>query len=150
MTKVIKWLGICKKHNIMRLLGRIILASVLLLAGPMAFASSDSYDVFVPISKYIASGDAESLSAWFADNLEISVMSSSSNSSKNQATQILKLFFEKHTPRDFEISHTASGPNSKYALGKLNAGGETFMVTIFVNMCGQTYKIQQLKIDRRL
>jgi hypothetical protein len=37
----------------------------------------------------------------------------------------------------------------KYALGTLTAGGERFIVTIFVNYDGESYKIQQLKIDRQ-
>ncbi|MGN1215823.1 MAG: DUF4783 domain-containing protein [Candidatus Cryptobacteroides sp.] len=131
----------------MRLIRNILISAFLLFCVPSAFAGNDGYDVFVPISKYIAAGDAESLSAWFADNLEISVLSSTSNSSKNQATQILKYFFEKNKPRSFSINHTAAGQNSKYALGSLSAGGESFLVTIFVSMCGQSYKIQQLKID---
>ena len=88
------------------------------------------------------------LSAWFADNLEISIMSTTNDSSKNQAKQILKAFFASHTPRSFEINHTASRSNSKYALGYLNAGGELFEVTIFVSNCKDSFKIQQLKIDR--
>ncbi|MBQ2150899.1 MAG: DUF4783 domain-containing protein [Bacteroidales bacterium] len=113
-------------------------------AGP----GGDGYDVFVPIAKYLGQGDAEKLSAWFADNLEITIMSTTIDSSKNQAKQILKSFFENHTPRSFKINHTASRSNSKYALGYLNAGGELFEVTIFVSNCKNTYKIQQLKIDR--
>ena len=124
-----------------------MISAFLLLSAPSVLAADDSYDVFIPISKYIAAGDAESLSAWFADNLEISLLSSTSNSSKSQATQILKFFFEKHKPRSFSINHTAAGQNSQYALGSLSSGGESFMVTIFVSMCGQSYKIQQLKID---
>lgn len=131
----------------MRIISNILISAFLLLSAPSVLAADDSYDVFIPISKYIAAGDAESLSAWFADNLEISLLSSTSNSSKNQATQILKFFFEKHKPRSFSINHTAAGQNSKYALGSLSSGGESFMVTIFVSMCGQSYKIQQLKID---
>ncbi len=36
----------------------------------------------------------------------------------------------------------------KYALGNLNAGGEIFLVTIFVGFDNSTYKIQHLKIER--
>ena len=36
----------------------------------------------------------------------------------------------------------------KYALGTLNAGGELFVVTIFVNYKDQEYRIQHLKIER--
>lgn len=132
----------------MRTFARIFIAVSALLFGVGANAASDSYDVFVPIAKYLGRGDAERLSAWFADNLEITIMSTTNDSSKNQAKQILKAFFDNHTPRSFEISHTASRSNSKYALGYLNAGGEVFEVTIFVSNCGDRYKIQQLKIDR--
>ena len=116
--------------------------------GHMTSAQDEGYDVFVPIAKYIRLGDAEKLSAWFDDSLEISIISNTSDSSKNQAKQILKAFFDNHTPRSFEIRHMASRSNSKYALGFLNAGGEVFEVTIFVSDCGGRYKIQQLKIDR--
>lgn len=127
---------------------KLFLASAALMLCLSAWAGGDSYDVFVPISKYLANGDSESLSAWFSDNLEISIMSSTSDSSRNQAKQILKTFFASHTPRSFEINHTASRTNSKYALGYLNAGGEMFEVTIFVSKNKDRYLIQQLKIDR--
>ena len=132
----------------MRVRIRFFLACAALLLCLTAKAASDSYDVFVPISKYLSMGDSESLSAWFADNLEISIMSSTNDSSRNQAKQIIKTFFAAHTPRSFEINHTASRTNSKYALGYLNAGGEMFEVTIFVSKSKDRYLIQQLKIDR--
>lgn len=105
-------------------------------------------DVFSPIVKYIEKGDAESLSAWFADNLEISIFSRSSDTSRNQAKQIMKSFFKSYTPRTFVVSHKAGRPNMKYALGILTAGGEMFQVTIFVGLKDTEYKIQQIKIER--
>lgn len=121
---------------------------VFICAEPAAVAQDDSYDVFVPIAKYIRQGNAGKLSAWFADNLEVTVISSSNDSSRNQARQIVKAFFDSYTPRSFDITHTAGRSNMKYALGVLNAGGEMFEVTIFVNYSGSGYRIQQLKIDR--
>ncbi len=106
------------------------------------------YDVFIPIAKYIGRGDAEKLSAWFADNLEVSVFSSANDVSHNQARQIMKSFFDSYTPRSFEITHTAGRGNMKYALGTLNAGGQTFGVTIFVSRKDKGYYIQQLKIEK--
>lgn len=119
------------------------------LSGVSAYAQDGgAYDVFVPISKYMREGDAEKLSAWFADNLEISILSVTNDSSRNQAKQIMKSFFSQYTPRSFEISHKAGRSNMKYALGALSAGGELFFVTIFVSCKESTYKIQQIKIDR--
>lgn len=113
-----------------------------------ASAQDTGYDVFNPISKYLASGDAEKLSAWFSDNLEVTIFSNSNDSSKNQARQIMKSFFRSYTPRSFEITHKAGRSNKKYALGTLNAGGEMFVVTIFVNYTETDYRIQHLKIER--
>lgn len=132
----------------MRHLPKITILFVGLLLSSGLFAQDQSYNVFVPIGKYLAQGNVDNLSAWFSDNLEVSLLSSSSNSSKSQAKQILKSFFESHTPRSFDISHTAGKSNMKYALGTLVAGGERYIVTIFVNYEGETYKIQQIKIDR--
>ena len=126
----------------------IALAVGLLLALPgVSQAQSGEYDVFVPISKYISQGDGESLSAWFADNLDISIGQESNNCSKNQARRIVKSFFETNAPRSFTISHTAGKGNKKYAIGSLKTGGETFLVTLFVSIDGPGYKIQHLKIE---
>ena len=111
-------------------------------------ATDGSDDVFIPISKYIASGNVEALSAWFADNLEIAVLARESDASRAQARQIVKTFFDNHTPRSFIISHTTGRANMKYALGTLMAGGEAFSVTIFMSCKNGTYLIQQLKIER--
>ena len=113
-----------------------------------AKAQDNSYDVFNPISKYLALGDADKLSAWFSDNLEITIFSNSNDSSRNQARQIMKSFFRSYTPRSFEITHKAGRSNMKYALGTLNAGGEMFVVTIFVNYMDKDYRIQHIKIER--
>ena len=113
-----------------------------------ASAQESGYDVFNPIAKYLAQGDAEKLSAWFSDNLEVTIFSDSNDSSRNQARQIMKSFFRSYTPRSFEITHKAGRANMKYALGTLNAGGEIFMVTIFVGYGESSYKIQHLKIER--
>ena len=121
---------------------------VFICAEPVAVAQDDSYDVFVPIAKYIRQGNAGKLSAWFADNLEITILSTTNDSSRNQARQIMKSFFNSYTPRSFTIDHKAGRSNMKYALGSLSAGGEMFIVTIFVSCKDDTYKIQQLKIER--
>ena len=123
-------------------------AAVVLISGVRASAQESGYDVFNPIAKYLAMGDAEKLSAWFSDHLEVTIFSDSNDSSRNQARQIIKSFFRSYTPRSFEITHKAGRSNMKYALGNLNAGGEMFVVTIFVGYDDTSYKIQHLKIER--
>ena len=125
-----------------------IAASCFLFAALGAKAQSGSYDVFVPISKYLAQGNAEALSAWFSDNLDITVLQKGGNSSKVQAKQIVSGFFSSHTPRSFEVTYTAGRANMKYAVGNLSAGGETYLVTIFVYCTDDKSQSQQFKIER--
>ncbi len=126
----------------------VVAAAAALMSGLTVSAQDNGYDVFNPISKYMAMGDAEKLSAWFSDNLEVTIFSDTNDSSRNQARQIVKSFFRSYTPRSFEITHKAGRSNMKYALGTLNAGGEMFLVTIFVGYDNTAYKIQHLKIER--
>lgn len=122
---------------------------LLVFLGISLRGQDSSYDVFIPIGKYISCGDVESLGAWFAPSLEMSILGEPNDCSKNQAKQILKSFFNTYTPRSFEISHQAGRENMKYALGDLCASGEHFIVTIFVSCRENTsFQIQQLKIDR--
>ena len=111
-------------------------------------STDGSDDVFIPISKYMAAGNVDALSAWFADNMEIAVLARESDASKSQACRILKTFFDSYSPRSFNITHTAGRAGMKYALGTLKAGGETFHVTIFMSCKDSTYRVQQLKIER--
>ena len=109
------------------------------------------FSVFSSITKYMAAGDEVSLSSWFADNLDVTVLSTSRNCSKKQAREILRSFFASNTPRSFQVTHRASESNKKYLIGVLNAGGELFQVTIYATSNGSdTYKIQQLNISRQI
>ena len=132
----------------MRYIVSAILTIIAFCHAHRVMAQDSSYDVFNPIAKYLAKGDADKLSAWFSDNLEVTIFSKSNDSSSNQARQIVKSFFKSYTPRSFEITHTAGRSNMKYALGTLNAGGELFNVTIFVSYKDADYRIQHLKIER--
>jgi hypothetical protein len=134
------------KRNMNKFL--LIMAAVAVGLFSVGASAQVKGDVFTPIAKYIELGDAESLSAWFADNLEVSIFMKTNDASRNQAKQIMKTFFKSYTPRSFRVSHKAGRPSMKYALGVLSAGGEMFQVTIFVGLKGQEYKVQQLKIER--
>lgn len=111
--------------------------------------ANTNYDVFVPIAKYFAAGDAESLSAWFAPSLEVSIFGKANDASKNQAKQIMKAFFQHHSPRAFRIRHQAGRENMKYVLADLTAGGEHFNVIIFATYKSSSsgFQIEQIKID---
>ena len=135
----------------------LLSAVIMLCCGPKASAQSvipasmggaEGFDVFVPIARYLGNGDAEKLSAWFSGSMEITILGESNTCSRSQAKQILKSFYTSYTPRSFEVTHKASQGNVKYAIGNLKAGGETFVVTVFLCMKDDCFDIHQLKIER--
>lgn len=128
---------------------RLVLPLALLAVFCSSSAQTQGNDgVFVPIAKYLGNGDAESLSAWFADQLEISIDDLSSDTSRKQGRQILKNFFASNPPTSFSVEHTAAKGNVKNALGVLKCPDEAFNVTIFVCRKNDSFKIQQLKIEK--
>lgn len=130
----------------------ILLVLAGLLSGTVAKAQNPDgeFAVFSSITRYLSQGDVNSLSSWFAENMDVTVISSTRSCSKKQAREILRSFFSANTPRSFEVTHRASESNKKYLIGQLNAGGELFQVTIYATAPnGETYKIQQLNISRQ-
>ena len=109
---------------------------------------SGGQDVFVPICKYMQTGEYSNLSAWFADNMELDLLGSVSNCSRNQARLIMKNFFDTYTPRRFNIIHKGSSSPTKYAVGSLEAGGEKFRIILLVKPVNNKDYIQQLKIEK--
>ena len=137
-----------ESQKIMKSSIRTILVVLLTVLCLDMSAQDRSHDAFAPMGKYIAKGDADKLSAWFSDNLEVTIFSTSKDASRSQARQILKSFFKSYTPRSFEITQTAGRSNMKYALGTLNAGGEMFLVTLFAAFQDDGFRIEQIKIER--
>lgn len=128
----------------------LVLASLLVGTAAKAQNPDGEFAVFSSITRYLSQGDVNSLSSWFAENMDITVISSTRSCSKKQAREILRSFFSANTPRSFEVTHRASESNKKYLIGQLNAGGELFQVTIYATAPGgETYKIQQLNITRQ-
>lgn len=126
----------------------LLLFSVAFLIPFTVSAQQNEQDVFVPISKYIEQGSAENLSAWFADNLELDILGSNTDCSKNQAKQILRNFFVNYSPKSFAIVHKSGNHPIKCAVGYLTAGGDNFRVTVYVRTTSSGNNIQQIKIEK--
>ena len=82
-------------------------------------------------------------------NLQVDVMGTVSNCSRNQARQIIRNFFTNYTPRCFEIVYKSGTYPMKYAVGNLDSGGNMFTVTILVKTNDTGNYIEQLKIEKQ-
>lgn len=126
----------------------ILAAAVILFSSSLIYAQNKDQDVFTPIGKYINAGDYEKLSAWFADNIELDILGAINNCTRNQAKLIMKNFFNNHTPKKFSIIHKSGKSPMKYAVGKLDAGGENFRIILYVKSTETDNYIEQIKVER--
>lgn len=76
------------------------------------------------------SGDSEKIAQFFNDNVDLSIGDAENLYSSSQAEQILKNFFIKNKPSDFEIVHKGKSGVSEYFIGQLKTSTGDFRVTI--------------------
>jgi hypothetical protein len=101
------------------------------------------------IATAIKAGNAKTLAGHFDSSLEVTILDQEGSYSSSQAEAVVKNFFSKNTPSDFQIIHKGdSGGNSRYAIGKLQTSNGTFRTYIYVKQKGQQMLIQQLRFER--
>lgn len=101
------------------------------------------------ISKAINSGDVETLSKYFDENVEVAVMDNEDVYDKSQAKKVIGDFFSKNKPKSFNSVHegTSKGKDSQYLIGNLVAGGASFRVYLYMKVSGSDVVIQELRFD---
>ena len=105
-------------------------------------------NLFAEIEKTLKTGDVETFSSWFSENLDIEILDDSNICSKNQAKQMFKKFFARYTPKNFGLIHQSGNGKIEYGIGTLIAGGESFRVTIFVQTVEKKQSISQIRIEK--
>lgn len=119
---------------------------VLLIAPSIAMVAPDNLS---SISKAISNGDAEALSKYFDDKVEVSILDNDNVYDKGQAKSALQNFFSKNKPESYTQVHdgTSKGAGSKYTIGNLKASGKIFRVYVYMKVAGDVYTIQEISIS---
>ncbi len=96
---------------------------------------------------YIAKGDAESLSEFFNESVEISIPGSSDIYAQAQAKMIIKNFFSNNQPYGFEIVHQGEKNNTLFVIGTLRTNKGEFRMHLLIKIENNNYIIHQLRIE---
>jgi hypothetical protein len=75
-------------------------------------------------------GNVPVISAYFSQNVDISLLDKENLYSKSQAEQVLKTFFSEHKPSNFVINHEGQSSNAKYFIGTLSTSKGSYRITI--------------------
>ena len=97
--------------------------------------------------KCIKKWKANELVALFNKNVELVIDSEKVDFSKistSQAEQILKAFFKKHPPHDFQFVYQSTGATMRYNTGTYLTGTDAYLVYILLKKAGNQYVVETL------
>ncbi|MDY6800246.1 MAG: DUF4783 domain-containing protein [Bacteroidota bacterium] len=92
-------------------------------------------------------GNADELSRYFNNTIELVILDKEDIYSKVQAKQIIDQFFLDHTPKSFEFVHQGGKEESQFAIGKLVTFNGTFRIYLLIKLKNDKSFIHQLRIE---
>lgn len=103
--------------------------------------------VITNVRDAIRAGSSRELTKHFNDMVELNIEGKTGNYSKEQATFVLKEFFDKYPSSDFTYIHQgASEDGTQYAIGRYSHASGSFRVFMLVKQVSGQYKVKLLNI----
>jgi hypothetical protein len=93
----------------------------------------------------LRSGDADGLSKYFDDNVELTLPVKSDSYSKAQAQVILKDFFVNNGVKGFELKHKGDSPGGHYCIGTLQTKSGSFRAHVFMKAKGAKEVVKEIR-----
>lgn len=102
------------------------------------------------INQALSTGNADALTKYFADNVEIAIQDKEQTYPKTKATDVVRSFFNSNKPKSFNQMHKGnSRENSdQYCIGSLASANGNFRVYIYLKTTGTNISIQELRFDK--
>ena len=121
-----------------------LLTSILVVATVMmsSFAQPSTIDDVIGA---IRSGDADELSKYFDDNIELTLPVKSDSYSKAQAQVILKDFFGNNSVKGFDLKHKGDSPGGHYCIGTLQTRSGSFRAHVFMKAKGSKEVVKEIR-----
>ncbi len=130
---------------------RKILVLLVLSVFIMPLSAQTFDNAFTEMKAAVAAGNYSRLSDLFSDTVDLTVRDTDGIFSKTQAKGVLKGFFEKNTPKSFQIKHQgSSNDGTVYAIGLYLSDKESFRVYVLFKEIGGSAKIIQLQIEEEI
>ena len=102
------------------------------------------------VTKALSEGDAATLSNFFDNTIELTILASQNVYNKTQATAVLSDFFAKNKPRSFNAVHQGSskGSSSHYTIGDMSSGTGNYRVYLYYKSVGEKPVIQEIRFEK--
>lgn len=118
-----------------------------LLFANAAFAQSE---VIEDISFAFKNADQRMLARHFNSKVEITLLDQSNVFSKSQAEMVMKDFFERYVPTDFNMMYnTSSGAEgTRFAIGQLDTQNGRFRIYFILKANAGVYILQEMRFEQ--
>lgn len=90
------------------------------------------------------SGDANQLSKYFDDRIDIQLPSKSENYSRTQAEMILKDFFLNNSVKNFQVKHTGENNGAQFCIGLLQTRNGNYRTKLYMKQKGERQVLQEI------
>jgi len=102
-------------------------------------------ELFNPMKDALKTGNAKEVAKFFNASVDMNVEGNVDTYSKAQAEFVLKDFFKKHPPTEFNVVHTgASKGGQQYAIGRYVSNGENYNVMLRVKEVDKVNLIHEI------
>ena len=95
----------------------------------------------------LRSGNSSQLSAYFDENVEVTLPDKSDSYSKAQAQLIIKDFFGNNGVRGFELKHKGDSPGGHYCIGTLQTKSGNFRGHVFMKTKGNKEVVKEIRFS---
>ena len=122
----------------------------LLIFAPMTAFAYQGNPTLEAITSALNSGDADALSKYFADNVEISIQDKEQVYAKSKALDVVRGFFSSNKPKSFSQVHkgTSRENSDQYCIGNLTATSGNYRVYLYLKVSGDSLSIQEMRFDK--
>jgi len=107
----------------------LVFTSIAFVFLSSAFKPINSLDDVIGALK---NGNAQELSKYIDDKIEISLPDKSDSYSRSQAVMVLKDFFTNNGVTGFEVQFKGENGGSQFCVGKLQTKGGSYRTTVFM------------------
>jgi hypothetical protein len=90
------------------------------------------------------SGDANQLSKYFDDRIDIQLPTKSENYSRTQAEMILKDFFSSNSVKNFQVKHTGENNGAQFCIGLLQTRNGNYRTKLYMKQKGDRQVLQEI------
>jgi len=102
------------------------------------------------ITRAISRGDADGISAYFDDSVELAILNEEDVYNRTEASNKLRTFFSQYPPKGYSQVHrgTSKSKDSVYCIGNLITDKAVFRVYIYMRVNGEQHLIQEVRFDK--